>query len=211
MAEFNFYITSKECKTQTREAMHGVWKTSATITIVYFLIASLLSAATVLLSVYVQWWLSIPLGIFSALVLSILDYGYSKYCLSVAQDKIVSVSILFSGFGKKMGQIIKISIKKSFLSVFWLILLIVPFFVKSIGYSMANFLLIDNPNVNGTNAIKESKHLLKKNYGRYFKFVLSFFWWFVLCGITGGIASLWVMPMFVVNKAMFYENLKTDF
>lgn len=212
MANYNFYITSKQCKEQTKEVLRGSYNQAAGVTAIYFLFMAGLSTLSSLLSVFVFWWLSIPLSIISMFVIAILDYGYNNYCLNLAQGKPAKISNLFSGFGKKMGAIIKLTIKRFFLSIFWFILLIIPFIVKTISYSMATLMMIDNPTeYNSGNALKESKHLMKQNYGRYFKFVFSFFGWWLLCGITSGIATLWVMPIFTTNKAMFYENLKTDF
>ena len=211
MANYNFYISTEECKEHTNEALRGSWKQSASITAIFMLIMLVLILTTVLLSVFVFWWLSIPLGIFSLLVAGILSYGYNIFCLNLAQGKTARLTDLFAGFGKKMGAVIKLTIKKLFLYIFWLVALIVPFFVKTVGYSMSTLLLIDNPNINSSNALKESKHLMKQNYGRYVKFVLSFAGWFLLGIISAGIGFIWIAPMFVTNKAMFYENLKTDF
>ena len=211
MANYDFYITSKQCKEQANDVLRGSYKQSAGMTAIFLLIMLCLVALTTLLSIFVVWWISIPLGLLSLLVFAILLYGYNTYCLNLAKNKSVKISNLFAGFGKNLGKIIKVSIKRFFLSIFWLVMLIVPYFVKSIGYSMSTLMLIDNPKYNAENVLKESKHIMKQNYGRYAKFQWSFFWWFLLCVVSGGIALLWVFPKYSTSKAVFYENLKTDF
>ena len=211
MANFDFYITPKQCKEQTKDVLRGSYKQAASVTAIFMLIMAILVATTTLLSVFVFWWLSIPLGILSMFVYAILSYGFNKYCLNLAQGKFAKTSDLFAGFSKKIGTVIKLTLKRFFLSLFWFVCLIVPFFIKNIGYSMSELMIADNPKYNGSNVLKESKRIMKQNYGRYFKFVFSFIGWFLLSAVTGGIALIWVAPIFVTNKAMFYENLKTDF
>ena len=211
MAEYNFYISPANCKESSKDALRGSWKQSAGITSVYAVIMLVLIATTTLLSVFVKWWISIPLGLFVLLFGGILNFGLNKYFLFLAQGKQTQLSMLFSGFSKKFGAILKLTFKRLFLSLFWLAVMVFPFFVKSIGYSMSTFLMIDRNDINGSNALQESKHLMKNNYARYFKFLLSFLGWFLLGALTAGIGFLWIIPMFITNKAVFYENLKTDF
>lgn len=211
MANFNFYISSAERKETAKDLIRGSWKLCAKTTLIYFLISLALISCAVFPSIFVYWWLSIPIGLFALLIISILNYGYNKFCLDIAQNKQTGTSQLFAGFSKKMGAVIATSIKKFFLSIFWLILLIVPYIIKNIGYSMAHFLIADRADINGSNALSESKHIMTQNYGRYTKFALSYFGWFLLGSITGGIAMIWILPLFNINRAVFYENLKTEF
>ena len=211
MLNYNFYKTSKEIKKEANECLRGSWGQSAKATLVFSAICLALIGLTVLLSVFVAWWISIPLALISMLIISILSYGYSFYCHQIALQEKTEIKLIFNGFSKKIMHIIKLSIKKFFLGILWLVMLIYPFIANSIGYSMATFLMIDNEKVNEDNALKESKHLMKQNYGRYFKFVMSYMIWYLLVVISCGVAFLWVAPKVMTGKAIFYENLKTEF
>ena len=211
MANYDFYITSKQCKESTKDLMRGSYKLCSKTTALYMILCLLPIFATVLFSILVKWWLSIPLGIVTILLVGILSFGYDAFCLNMAQEKEARTKDIFKGFSKKIGSIIKLTLKRLFLAIFWLVLLIVPFFVNFCGYSMSNFLLIDNSNINGSNALKESKHIMKKNYGRYAKFLLSFSGWFLLGILTAFIGFIWIAPIININRAVYYENLKTDF
>lgn len=211
MASYNFYISSKNCKQEAKECLRGAWKQSALTTLLYFAIMLALVATTVLLSIFVKWWISIPLGIFTLLVWGVLSYGYNVYVLKLAQGKDAKIWHLFAGFSKKLGTVIKLSIKQFFLSIFWIVVLIIPFFIKHLSYSMSRLLVADNRVQKGESPIKESKHIMSGNYSRYFSFVMSFFGWFALAVVTAGIGLVWIYPWFMTNKALFYENLKTDF
>ena len=210
MTEFNFYLTSKQCKQQAKEALHGNWGQAVGITALYALVVLLIAGVLFVPTIFV-WWASIPASVVLLIFVSLFNYGYTNYFLKLAKGDETSTKLLFSGFGKKSGAILKNEIKRFFLSIFWLILLIVPCLVKNIGYSMSTLVIADTQNTKGLNALKKSKHLMNKNYGRYFKFVLSFLLWFLLTLVTGGIAGLWAMPLFMASNSAFYENLKTEF
>ena len=211
MANYNFYISNKEIKREIKESMRGSWAESAKVTTLFAFISLVLIAASVLPGIFVEWWISIPVGLISMLLISILSYGYTAFCYKLIKQEKATTKTLFCGFSKKIMQITKLSVKKFILGILWLVMAIFPFFIKSISYSMATFLMIDREDIHSDNALKESSHLMQQNHKRYFKFVLSFFWWYLLVVVSAGIAGIWVAPRFVTSKAIFYENLKTEF
>ena len=90
-------------------------------------------------------------------------------------------------------------------------MMVFPVFVKNVGYSMSILLMADRPEIKSDTALVESVHIMKQNYGRYFKFLLSNLFWFLLILMTAGIAWIWIGPLLSTKKALFYENLKTAF
>ena len=209
MANYNFYISNKKCKEQAREYLRYTWKASANATLLFYGLTLLLSLFVVLPAVFVAWWLVFPLLFLEYIVWSLLDYGYRKYFWQLTQLEKVSTKILFSGFSKNAGKIIKTYLKKLFLGIFWLILLIVPYCFKQPAYAMATYIIWDKPDV--ANPVKESKHLMTGNLDRYAKFQFSFAHWYLLILVTAFIAGIWVTPYIATAEAVFYEDLKTDF
>lgn len=207
----DFYYSVKEIKEEANDCLRGSWKDAAKATAIYLLLNLLLLAISVLLGIFVAWWAAIPAGIISLLLIAIFHYGYTAFCLELAKEQNPAKRILFSGFSKRIGDILRIEIKKFFLYIVWLVMLIVPFFYKAIGYSMATLLLCDRMDIKSETAIKESKHIMGQNYGRYAKLILSFFWWYLLVLISVGVAFVWVAPKVTTAKAVFYQNLKTEF
>lgn|SRR5574344_672220 len=211
MTSYDFYVSTKKIKSDTKDCLRGSWKIAAKASIVIFLIDLVCVGITVLLSVFKNWIFSIPLGLISILLLGILDYGYSNFCLKLARQQNPEIKDLFVGFSKRIGSIIKLTLKKFFLYILWFVCLIVPFFVNAIGYSMSTLLMVDRKDINGTNALKESKHIMKQNYPRFAKFVMSYFLWILLLILSAGIGFVWIGPILGTGKAIFYENLKTEF
>ena len=211
MQTYNFYISNKQINEQAKESSRGFWKEAGKVGAIVYTLFILLIATTVLLSIFVSPWLAIPLGIFCFVFFALLDFGFNKFCFGLAKQENANTKYLFAGFSKKAGSVLAIAFKRLLLSLIWLVMLVVPCIIKNIGYSMSILLLCDRQDINGDNALNESKHIMMQNYGRYFKFILSNILWLLLALITAGIAWIWVGPKLTVKKAIFYENLKTEF
>lgn len=204
-------MSNKEIREQSKDCLRGSWKTAFSASLIVFLLCVFLVATTVLLSIFVAWWISIPLGLFSLIIFAILSYGYNNFCLHISRQELPNKSLVFSGFSKRAKTVIAVFIKRFVLTIFWLVILIIPAFIKNIGYSMSTLLMADRNDIKSENALVESKHIMKQNYSRYFKFLMSNFLWFFLILITAGIAWIWIGPVLSTKKAIFYENLKTMF
>ena len=211
MTEYSFYISNKEIRQTAKDCLRGSWKASAGANLLMCIICLIPVLLAVFLSIFVVWWISIPLGLFCLYVFAIMRYGYACFCLKLARQEVPTKRDLFVGFSKRIKDILSLTTKKIFLSLFWLVVFVFPFFVKSIGYSMSTLLLIDRHDITSANALTESKHLMEQNYMRYFKLLLSNFWWYFLVLVTAGFAYIWVNGILQTKKALFYENLKTDF
>ena len=100
--------------------------------------------------------------------------GLHRAILQLVRTKKVKVSTLFSGF-KDFGvafRLVWLEVIKIFL---WSLLLIVPGIIAAIRYSMAFFILSDNPNMTAREAIDMSKEMMKDRKWEFFKnFVLYF-------------------------------------
>ena len=211
MTSYDFYISNKEIDKHSKDCMRGSWGTTTAVGTIALIVCLLPIVVTVLVSIFTFWWLSIPLGLVCLLIIGIMGYGLNKYCLKLAKQELPTKNEIFAAFSKRMKSVIALALKRFFFSILWLIMLVFPVITKNIGWSMSTLLLADDPKMNSETAPKESKHLLKQNYGRYVKFLFSNIHWFLLTLFTGFIAWIWVGPIILTKKAIFYENLKTDF
>ena len=210
MTNYDYYVSNKQISIDAYDCMRGSWSDSAKATLLFAFMCLILVATPVLLGLFVLWWISIPVGLLSLLLISVLCYGYTHYCYKLALQENPQTKLIFSGFSKNFWNVVRVSMKKFFLGIFWLVLLVVPFFIKFISYSMATLLMIDKK-LTSEFAIKESQHIMKQNYVRYFKFLLSNIHWYILILLSAGIAFFWLAPLIMTKKSLFYENLKTPF
>ena len=76
---------------------------------------------------------------------------------------------------------------------------------------MAPYILIDNPDMTGEEAICESMRMMDGHKMDLFLLFLSFIGWFLLVVITFGIAGIWVYPYFYATLTNFYLSVKEDY
>ncbi len=73
---------------------------------------------------------------------------------------------------------------------------------------MSMFIVAENPGISSREAIRRSKEMMHGHKMEYFVLGLSFIGWALLCGITFGIAAIWVIPYMQATLVNFYNNIK---
>ena len=149
-------------------------------------------------------------------LLAIYPLGYVSWgnaaMAIAAMRRGVTVGHAFSGWGNgwRMGWIM--AVKFTYINL-WALLLFVPGVIKTISYSMTDFVAIDHPDWSANQCITESRRLMDGNKLRYFCLMLSFVGWFILVAVAssiplvGNFAQWFFMPYFESAKAAFYEDL----
>jgi uncharacterized membrane protein len=86
----------------------------------------------------------------------------------------------------------------------WSLLLIVPGIIAAIRYSMAPYILAQNPQMSALEAIDASKRLMDGKKMDLFLLGLSFIGWIILAALTLGIGFLWLDPYMNAAYTAFY-------
>lgn len=73
---------------------------------------------------------------------------------------------------------------------------------------MVYYVILDNPNIDVVEALKESKRIMNGHKMELFKLELSFIGWMILGILTLGILYLWLIPYMRVTIANFYIEIK---
>ena len=119
----------------------------------------------------------------------------------------VKLENLFDGF-KQFGSSFLLWLLEWIFLTLWTCLLIVPGIVKSFSYSMAFYILPDNPGIGAAEAITRSRKMMDGYKIQLFKLYLSFIGWALLCCLSLGIGFLWLIPYIKLSEADFYRYLK---
>lgn len=90
----------------------------------------------------------------------------------------------------------------------WGLLFWIPGIIKGISYSQMFFLMAEDKKLDAAEAQKKSMKIMKGHKWDYFVLQLSFILWYLLCGITLGLAYIYVGPYVEAAKAEFYRKLK---
>ena len=89
----------------------------------------------------------------------------------------------------------------------WSLLLVIPGIIAAYRYSMATYIMAENPDMKAMEAIEASKQMMSGNKFRLFCLDLSFIGWDILGMITLGIGMLFVRPYQQAAKAAFYREV----
>ena len=141
-----------------------------------------------------------------------LTYGFIKYFLEFEDNQENEISTIFWAYKKLLAKSILLSIIIIVRVILWAILLIVPGVMAAISYSLAPFILVENPDIGFMEAISLSKKLTRGYKSDIFIFHLSFIGWYILGFITLGIGLIWVLPYHYTSQVKLYQMLleKTD-
>lgn len=115
---------------------------------------------------------------------------------------------IFKGFKGNYLNVVKIMFLMDLKTLLWLLLFIIPGFVKAYEYSMIPYLLAENPNLSAPQAFSLSKQMTTGQKMDLFVLDLSFLGWIILGLICCGIGILFVLPYPEATRAEVYLNLK---
>ena len=183
-----------------RESLSGNWLNAVLAYLIILGITSVVSTLQV-----VTW-----------IILGSLTYGLYLYYIVLVREKAGDFNLLFKAFsfsgqnlglfGKTLGSYLLVS-----LYVFlWTLLLIVPGIIAAYSYRMVFYILIDNPEIGVSEALRQSKKMMYGYKSKLFCLDLSFIGWGLLCILTFGIGILWLSPYMLTSQTIFYEELQKE-
>ncbi|MDV3426390.1 MAG: DUF975 family protein [Bacillota bacterium] len=136
-----------------------------------------------------------------------MSLGMVYYFLNLLRDKEARIEDAFSGF-RNFASAFLVQLLSEIFIILWALLLIIPGIIAALSYSMAYYILNDNPELSAMDVIRESKKLMDGEKARLFVLGLSFLGWIIVGVITLGIGFLWITPYMNATMAAFYEDLK---
>ena len=135
---------------------------------------------------------------------SMLAIGFSFFCLRVSRDEEAGFGNLLDAFGM-FFRFLWLQILIWIFTFLWSLLFIIPGIVASYRYSMAVYIMMDNPEYSALECINRSKELMRGRKGSLFVLDLSFIGWSILTLIP--FVSIFVSPYIEVTRANFYNAL----
>jgi uncharacterized membrane protein len=146
-------------------------------------------------------------GIITLIVGGPLELGLAGYFLMITRQHSPQMEHLFKGF-RNFERALVFYIVRTVFIVLWSLLFIIPGIIAALRYSMAAYILYDNPEISGMEALERSKEMMDGRKGKLFGLYLSFIGWAILCIFTLGIGFLWLYPYIKASEANFYEEVK---
>ncbi len=146
-------------------------------------------------------------GIASFIITPAFGLSFCLIYLKLTKKEDIAVDDIFAGF-YKTGKALWLKIIISFFTFLWSLLLVIPGIIKQFSYSMAFYVLADNPELTAREALAKSKEIMNGHKFDLFVLQLSFIGWYLLVGITFGIAGIYVIPYVNATTANFYNSIK---
>lgn len=228
--------TTVELKLEAKDNLRGRWNQAIllnlipTLLIVGVLIFSILSGlvwysthgtTANLVSSAIEYQLvnvdsggiSLVSTIISALFMSGISWTYLDL-LRKERTAIAPFKDVFRGFqGTYIGGVILLSLLCTIFSSLWMILFMIPGIIKIYAYSQCYFIYYDQIRQTGEkpkvlDTITASRRLMNGHKKRLLWLDITFLGWYLMIGLTLGIAGLWVMPYVSATRAAFYKDLQ---
>ena len=224
-------------RARAREALRGNWVTAVLVFLVAGLIAGTGASPNFNFNIHIEagqpiqvtlpqeaqsflretLGLALPLAAGISLVLlavrltlgGVMSMGKATYSLNLIDGVAAEFADLFTGFHRFFDALIMnvVSMLMVFLGA---LLFVIPGIVLGYAYAMAPYILAENPDVSGTEALRMSRQMMKGYKWELFWLELTFIGWEILAAFTLGIGNLALEPYKGVSKASFYRDIQNQ-
>ena len=146
--------------------------------------------------------------VLSILVINPLRVGCNRFFAenSAAPAELGELGYGFkSGYGRVVGTMLRTDIYL----ILWSMLFIIPGIIKAYSYRMVPYILAEEPELSGKEAITRSREMMNGHKWRTFVLDLSWFLWIFFGVLTLGIGLIfYVNPYMEATNAELYHALK---
>jgi uncharacterized membrane protein len=149
---------------------------------------------------------SLFLLVFHLIIGSVVGVGYARFNLNLVDGREAGFNDLFSAFPIWKTALIAGLLQTLYIFL-WTLLFIIPGVMAGYSYRLTSYLLTERPELRAGEAIALSKQLMSGNRWRLFCLDFSFIGWSILCTLTLGIGSLWLVPYKQAAYAAFYRDV----
>lgn len=201
----------KQFKQNALNVLRGRWGTAIVGIIIFSLIEVLIQVIIGAAGERDSYFTGLFTFILSIAIIP-LSYGLIKFFMEFRNGN-PPFSIMFSFYTNSdmLLKSIGLSVLVGLYTFLWSLLLIIPGIIAAYSYSMAPFILIDNPDIGVSEAIRRSKEIMRGHKFDYFALQLSFIGWAILACLTFGIGFLWLIPYIQLTSIEFYRYIRDEY
>lgn len=171
-----------------------------------------------------NWGMAILIGIIVSAIASFGGFitifvGFPIYlgvCIAflnlVRGNDTLKVEPLISTFNEKYYlKSISVWLLVNIYTFLWSLLLIVPGIIKCLSYSLAPYIIADNPDMSADEAINLSMKMMDGHKCQLFLIILGYIGFALLSSILLFIPLLWLVPYYYAVQTKFYEEVKNEY
>ncbi|MCH5225630.1 MAG: DUF975 family protein [Muribaculaceae bacterium] len=136
-----------------------------------------------------------------------LTFGYYLYLACNIDTGVNNLNLLFKGF-ERFAETLVAGLLYFLAVSIGCALLIVPGIIAACGLSMTFFIMVDDPNISGMDALQKSWNMMRGQKWNFFCLNLRFIGWILLSTLTCGIGYIFLTPYMVAAAQNFYRKLR---
>ncbi|NCA68255.1 MAG: DUF975 family protein [Clostridia bacterium] len=151
-------------------------------------------------------------GILALIIEFPLAIGLALFFIKFARDEKSGMEDLFSQFKDfgRMWEQIKACLIRWLYIFLGLLCFVIPGIIIALRYSLLEYVMADQPELTGKQAIEECKKLMKGRIDEIFGLYISFIGWFLLSILTCGILFIYVAPYFTLTVTKYYLAISAE-
>lgn len=136
-----------------------------------------------------------------------LLFGYLLYLGCNIDTGVNNLNLLFKGFERFTDTLVAGLLYSLAVGV-GTVLLIVPGIIVACGLSMTFFIMVDDQNISGIDALQQSWNMMKGRKWDFFCLNLRFLGWILLSILTCGIGYIFLLPYMMATFQNYYRKLR---
>ena len=150
--------------------------------------------------------------VIGGLIVGVISFGFTYVCTKINKGESFEYLDLFCYFknGEIIIKVVLINIIKNIFIFLWSLLFVIPGIIKALAYAMVPYIYVYNYNGNEMDLLKKSEEMMKGHKFELFGLWFSFIGWWLLVPLTCGLALFYVVPMWQVALAEFYNEIKYE-
>jgi len=207
--------TASDYRAAARESLDEQWHSSALMTLIILVLASIFSVSPMLFADNIQRTLLADSAgtLMSILLVGPLEYAMFNVILLINRQRLEDVPVIamFKDSKTDWGRyVVALVLQMIIITLISIPTLGIGGIIFAYAYKMVPFLLHDYPELTAKEALKLSREMMKGYKWDLFVLDLTFIGWALLCILTLGIGVLWLAPYIYSAEAHFYDDLKAE-
>ena len=207
--------TASDYRAAARESLDEQWHSSALMTLIILVLASIFSVSPMLFADNIQRTLLADSAgtLMSILLVGPLEYAMFNVILLINRQRLEDVPVIAmfkDGIADWGRYVVALVLQMIIITLISIPTLGIGGIIFAYAYKMVPFLLHDYPELTAKEALKLSREMMKGYKWELFVLDLTFIGWALLCILTLGIGVLWLAPYIYSAEAHFYDDLKAE-
>lgn len=148
--------------------------------------------------------------VFKIFVVNPIEVGGAEFFAENIEAGPVPFKTIKKGF-QNYGHNFAVLLLRDVYLVLWMMLFLVPGFIKVYSYRMVPYILAEHPELSAAEVITRSREMMNGNKWQAFKMDLSFLGWILLGVLTLGLVNIfWTSPYMQSTQAALYLKLRDN-